>query len=183
MSLIKKTFVFLMVLFTILWSVKIIVLNKEDRLINKITVYNMGETFYFGDLKLSVVEAGVMPKPQYEEKFGIGISEAADEDCIIYAVVRAENVSNHEIEWERVSDGIGFLSIEAPWCSSNWPAFTSGLNVVYTPTFMPGDTVETIHATGVAKAAFKEKTWASIDDVTFYYEISTYPDLIRIRLE
>lgn len=180
----KKTIFVLAFLGCLLWTIKIVQVNKADTSIVKYLEIN--ETFVKDELEVTPLMGGVYTVEEYKaltgnEDMDLSFAESNGE-MIICVLLHIKNISDSALRWEYVINKLDYGFESDRWMSNAISSYTNGLRIVHTEKMESGSEVDFWYATGINSLPFDSDHWVNIQNIQFYYVVDVYPNSTRVRI-
>ena len=176
----KKAFIILLLWIILLWFVQIIRINKESAVSE--TQFNMGETFEWGGVKITPVEAHMYTLQEYNEAMGTSAATDGNDDNIICLKLNVVNDTDKDIDWNALFNNLGYGFETTTWCSSMQPSLEGEINIFYSEMFKSGTSQDIWLATTVERDCFKKDSWEKVPAMDYSYVLSVYPNPVKIKM-
>lgn len=183
--MLKRIIILLVVTGAVLWAIRIINVNKNDK--NPIRYVGINEAVNAEGIEIIPVASAICTLDDYLVLTGLDENEflhsgRMNGEMIVFIRFRVRNVSPDSFNWSYVYRKLGYGFESSGWMSNSVPYYTADLNVVYGEKFEPGAETYFWFAAGINPVSFDAKHWNNLMNIDFYYVLDVYPNSIRVKI-
>lgn len=165
----------------ILWYVKVLDVNAKGKA--KTKYYALNENIELTEITYKATEFKMYTYESLKRVFPNAFLEEAEKNSrYIVAKIEILNTSDKSVEKNYAVQvtSAGFESLQ--WLSSIAPYLFESINPDLSGVINPGEKLDYYAVTSVNPNCFSKKGWKKIENESFDYVISLYPNPVRIRL-